>query len=163
MTRSIVVLDVAQVNPDRKTMVRKRGLEPLHLSIPDFKSSASTDFATPACNSLVRVRRFELHTSHYRGGYSTRLSYTLNFRPSAKLLPTVRRERSRGPAIPTDSHADANSGSRPRDLRSAYDRRSPTELCPQWQNAGFEPTTSAFPRRHATRLRYTLYFKTWCG
>lgn len=135
-------------------MVRKRGLEPLHLSIPGFKSSASTDFATPAGNSLVRVWRFELQTSHYRGGHSTRLSYTLNRRRSAISSNRPPGEITRTFDPDGDGHASANSGSRPRDLRSAIDRRSTTELCSQCQSGRLRTDDLRLPEtaRYQTAL-----------
>lgn len=39
-------------------MVREEGLEPTHLSAPEPKSGASTNFAIPA--TLVATARFEL-------------------------------------------------------------------------------------------------------
>lgn len=41
-------------------MVREEGLEPTHLSAPEPKSGASTNFAIPA--TLVATARFELAT-----------------------------------------------------------------------------------------------------
>ena len=43
-----------------KAMVRDEGLEPTHLSAPEPKSGASTNFASPA--NLVATARFELAT-----------------------------------------------------------------------------------------------------